>query len=219
MAVSKRNALCACRLATAECALALNATELGQYCLDDPLCAAILYKPAGNFNLTRPFGIFRHAEGANLSLAVRSPSGIAYFREQAPPSDTSSGGGLSAGAIAGKRGGWPSAAAGRLQGLRAAVWHRSAQPSCRPLPPRCLICRHCGGRCRCGPGCCRCRLGAAAPAPAGQPCCGGDARGHGRQGRCRRHEGRRLVARAACPRLRCGQPAVQHCSGVASGAG
>lgn len=58
---------------------------------------------AGNFNLSSPFGIFRHAEGANLSLAVRSPSGIVYYRQQPPATDTtSSGGSLSAGAIAGK---------------------------------------------------------------------------------------------------------------------
>jgi hypothetical protein len=93
------------QVATAECALALNATELGQYCLNDPLCTAILYKPAGNFNLSKPFGIFRHAEGSNLSMAVRSPSGVVYYREDVPTTtgtSSSGGGGLSAGAIAGK---------------------------------------------------------------------------------------------------------------------
>lgn len=59
---------------------------------------------AGNFNLSKPFGIFRHAEGANLSMAVRSPSGIVYYREDVTTTNgtSSSSGGLSAGAIAGK---------------------------------------------------------------------------------------------------------------------
>ena len=49
----KHSGLClllARRLATAECALSLNAKELGQHCLDDPLCTAILYKPGQLLN-------------------------------------------------------------------------------------------------------------------------------------------------------------------------
>lgn len=77
---------------------------------------------AGNFNLSKPFGIFRHAEGANLSMAVRSPSGIVYYREDVPTTNgtSSSSGGLSAGAIAGK----PcccTAAGGRQAGAAAAA--------------------------------------------------------------------------------------------------
>ena len=155
------------------------------------LPAATLPTPsAGNFNLSKPFGIFRHEEGANLSRAVRSPSGIVYYREGGPASSSGTAGGaaspadsggLSTGAIAGKLE-WregackPDVARQRL----ALLFGSETQPSPCWLPPGCPFRRHCGGSCCwCSTDGCRRRLGAGAEAPAEWICGGSGGSGDG----------------------------------------
>lgn len=54
-----------------ECVRSALAPELGEKCMADPLCKAIVYKPAGLGNMSQPIGAFRQASGANESLMVR----------------------------------------------------------------------------------------------------------------------------------------------------
>lgn len=43
---------------------------LGEACLAEPQCAAIVLKPAGYFGMQQPVGVFRQAGGAVESLFV-----------------------------------------------------------------------------------------------------------------------------------------------------
>ena len=66
-----------------------------------PLLARCLHASAGGtVNSSKPFGMFRRAEGANQNLSVLNPMGVVYWKLGGANDGTASGG-LSAGAIAG----------------------------------------------------------------------------------------------------------------------
>ncbi|KAL4436546.1 hypothetical protein ABPG75_003685 [Micractinium tetrahymenae] len=80
------------------------ACNMGQHCQEDPECQAIIFKPVGAIVTDTTVGMFCHGDGANLSIAVRNPSAMLYWKDDtedaaAPAGEAS--GGLPGGAIAG----------------------------------------------------------------------------------------------------------------------